>query len=242
MTGKATINAILIAAGVVAGVGIWTAAILLPEPAARTPAPLLAAPEWQPEQSLASLAPDVSAPTPGVQTADAMSAPPAETPFDLPAELRAELRTQLPADPPAAPSPPAVAAQVDPAVFGALRPSFEATPPSRVSLLESAGPLSLTSTSFASAPLQSIGATFSDPVAGLTLPELGGAAALDGPADAGLDEPVLRADAPGPAVAPQGKIIAIDASEGTKLDPLRQRNWDLNAVQVIPPSVTLPKR
>ncbi len=226
MNGKATINAILVAAGVAATIGIWAAAILLPVQEAPAPEPLQAVPASQSAQSVAALAPDVSGPAADAQVAETVSAPPAKAS----------------AEPPATPSPTPVAPHIDPAVFGALRPSFEAAPPPRVSLLESAGPLSLASTSFASAPLQSIGATFSDPAAGLTLPELGGAAALDGPADAGLDEPVLRTDAPDPPVAPQGKIIAIDASEGTRLDPLRQRNWDLNAVQVIPPSVSPPKR
>ncbi len=46
------------------------------------------------------------------------------------------------------------------------------------------------------------------------------------------------AEAPAPPAGPRGRIIVIDASEGTKLDPLRQKNWDLNAVQVIPPMTT----
>lgn len=131
------------------------------------------------------------------------------------------------------------AAPIDPAAFGSLQMSMApAAPPPRASILEAVGPVPLTSLSLAS-PLQSIGATFAEPVAGVGLPELGGASALDGPADAGLDSPVAKsseADIAGPSVPPpRGKIIAIDASEGTKIDPLRQRNWDLNAVQVIPP-------
>ncbi|MDP2355611.1 MAG: hypothetical protein Q8M31_06070 [Beijerinckiaceae bacterium] len=138
---------------------------------------------------------------------------------------------------------------VDPAVFGALQMSMAPPPPApRVSILDAAGRVPLTSISLASTPLQSIGATFAEPVAGTGLPELGGASALDGPADAGLDSPVARSGEADTAnlypPPPRGKIIAIDASEGTKIDPLRQRNWDLNAVQVIPPmpSSAPPKR
>lgn len=130
-----------------------------------------------------------------------------------------------------------------PPAFGVLPLAMTPAAPARKSMLDSAGNMPLPSTSLATAPLQSIGATFSGAIANAALPELGGAAALDGPADAGLDEPVVHAELPKPSVAPpKGKIIVIDASEGTKLDPLRQRNWDLNSVQAIPPMVATPKR
>ena len=147
---------------------------------------------------------------------------------------------RLPAMTAAAPVVAPAAAPVDPAVFGALQMSMAPPAPTpRVSILHAAGPVPLTSTSLASTPLLSIGATFAEPVAGTGLADFGGASALDGPADAGLESPVARsgeADTAGLSPPPpRGKIIAIDASEGTKIDPLRQRNWDLNAVQVIPP-------
>ena len=168
-----------------------------------------------------------------------MEPPAPEAPAPEPQVEPVAAPTTVAQDP--APEPVAVAsAPVDTAAFGSLQLSMEPPAlPQRVSMLDAAGSVPLTSISFASTPLQSIGATFAEPVAGMGLPEFGGASALDGPADSGLDSPVTRsdeADAHGPSVSPpRGKIIAIDASEGTKIDPLRQRNWDLNAVQVIPP-------
>ena len=142
---------------------------------------------------------------------------------------------------PAQPAPVATAreapqpAPVDPAAFGQLTLELapaRAQPP--MTMLGNANGLPLMSSSLTT--LQSIGATFADTTLASALPQLGGAAALDGPADAGLDERVNAAALPDPQVPPPtGKIIALDASEGTKLDPLRQRNWDLNATQQVPP-------
>jgi hypothetical protein len=222
MTSKAPLNGLLIAGGVVAAAAIWAGAFLLPSPAPRQPAATAATPD-------ATLALTVSQPAP--------AAP--ETPAPEPQVEPVAAHAAVTQDP--APEPVAVAsAPVDTAAFGSLQLSMEPPAlPQRVSMLDAAGSVPLTSISFASTPLQSIGATFAEPVAGMGLPEFGGASALDGPADSGLDSPVTRsdeADAHGPSVSPpRGKIIAIDASEGTKIDPLRQRNWDLNAVQVIPP-------
>lgn len=139
------------------------------------------------------------------------------------------------------PAPPALPsfANVDPAAFGVLPVTMSAAPltPLRGSLLDTTKPLAISSTT----SLETIGATFADPGSGM--PQLGGASALDGPADAGLSERVTQSAVVEPqAPPPKGKIIVIDASEGTKLDPLRQRNWDLNAVQVIPPSVPTTQR
>lgn len=227
MTSKAPLNGLLITGGVAAAVAIWAGAFLLPAPAHRQPALTASAPDTT--LALAPSPPERPAPETPV------SEPQAE-PMAAPAAV-----AQDPAHEPAA----VASAPIDPAAFGSLQMSMAPTPlPQRVSILDAAGSVPLTSMSLGSmslapTPLQSIGATFAEPVAGVGLPELGGASALDGPADAGLDIPVARsaeADASGPsAPAPRGKIIAIDASEGTKIDPLRQRNWDLNAVQVIPP-------
>ena len=139
------------------------------------------------------------------------------------------------------PAPPALPsfANVDPAAFGVLPVTMSAAPltPLRGSLLDTTKPLAISSTT----SLETIGATFADPGSGM--PQLGGASPLDGPADAGLSERVTQSAVVEPqAPPPKGKIIVIDASEGTKLDPLRQRNWDLNAVQVIPPSVPTTQR
>ena len=143
---------------------------------------------------------------------------------------------------PAQPSPPAMAeappaAPVDPAAFGQL--TLELAPAraqAPVTMLGNASGPPLMSSSLGASTLQSIGATFTDSSLASALPQLGGAASLDGPADAGLDERVNEAALPDPQVRPpSGKIIALDASEGTKLDPLRQRNWDLNATQQVPP-------
>lgn len=218
MTSKAPVNGLLVAGGVAVAAAVWAAAILLPAPASRTPAPLAA-----------------------------VAAAPAEpaTPQDQ-ARAEPEAFAQAPA-----PSAPASAAEqeparvvatapIDPAIFGALTADMApAIPPPRVSMMETAGAVPIASLSLApTTPLQSIGATFAEPLMGAQTPELGGPSPLDGPADAGLEERVQQAElaeAPTPSSGPRGKIIILDASEGTKLDPLRQRNWDLNAVQVIPP-------
>lgn len=219
MTSKAPLNGLLIVGGVVAAAAIWAGAFLLPSPAPRQPALTASGPDTMLVFAASQPAPEAPAPEPQVEP---VAAP-----------------TTVAQDP--APEPVAVAsAPVDTAAFGSLQVSMEPPAlPQRVSMLDAAGSVPLTSISFASTPLQSIGATFAEPVAGMGLSEFGGASALDGPADSGLDSPVTRsdeADAHGPSVSPpRGKIIAIDASEGTKIDPLRQRNWDLNAVQVIPP-------
>lgn len=169
-----------------------------------------------------------------------LTAPAAQSPSPAPVQAAAPAvapAETLPAE--AAPALPTFA-NIDPAAFGVLPASMSSTPlpPLRGAMLENASPLPLSSMS----SLQSIGATFADPVAS-GMPQLGGASALDGPADAGLEERVAQsAVAPQAPPTPKGKIIVLDASEGTKLDPLRQRNWDLNAVQVIPPSVPTTQR
>jgi UPF0755 protein len=36
------------------------------------------------------------------------------------------------------------------------------------------------------------------------------------------------------AMLPSGRAVALDASEGTPLDPLKDKSWDLNSVKVVP--------
>jgi hypothetical protein len=123
---------------------------------------------------------------------------------------------------------------VDPTAFGKLPVAIAApAPPPRPSLLDKPAMLAL-----AVNPLQNLAESFAQSPVEAALPGMGGRPSpLDGPADAGMEIPVIAAD-----VAPQapltGKVIALDASEGTKLDPLRQRAWDLNATQVVPPLTT----
>lgn len=156
------------------------------------------------------------------------------------------LRGSLPALEQAEAPAPAVQppAPVDLAIFGELRGGATApapAPPPLPSMMSSAGAMPLMSSALAASTLQSLGATFSESALASSLPQLGGAAALDGPADAGLEDGVNQASLPDPKVPPPtGKIIALDASEGTKLDPLRQRNWDLNATQQVP-ALTPPR-
>lgn len=183
----------------------------------------------------------------GVYAAAVFLAPPPPAPAPAVAEAIALPEAQAgttaahapqPAPQPAPPALPSFA-NVDPAAFGVLPVTMSAAPltPLRGSLLDTTKPLAISSTT----SLETIGATFADPGSGM--PQLGGASALDGPADAGLSERVTQSAVVEPqAPPPKGKIIVIDASEGTKLDPLRQRNWDLNAVQVIPPSVPTTQR
>ena len=33
---------------------------------------------------------------------------------------------------------------------------------------------------------------------------------------------------------PNGRAVALDASEGTPLDPLKDKGWDLNSVKIVP--------
>ena len=133
----------------------------------------------------------------------------------------------------------------DLAVFGALRhPTVEPAPATRMASL--AAPLA--SFSPAATPLETLALSFARAaIPEDALPAPTGADALDGP-----EELVAReSSAPEPSEhaalfesqrpPPTGPIIVIDASEGTRLDPLRQKNWDLNAVQVIP-AITPPKR
>ncbi|MFN3891495.1 MAG: hypothetical protein ACK4MV_13935 [Beijerinckiaceae bacterium] len=215
MTSKASMNALLVAAGVAAASAIWAAAIFLPAPSDGKP------------MAIAELRPALAPAAPGM----------AAEPFAPIAQEQAPPAPDAAAQ--EAPVTPPALASASPAAFGSL-PSFmsSATPPLRASLLDNVAPLALASTS-----IQSIGATFANPPSLPGLPDFGGAAQLDGPADTGLDEPVVQAALPDPrAPAPTGRIIVIDASEGTKLDPLRQKNWDLNAVQVIPSSVMAPPK
>jgi UPF0755 protein len=151
-------------------------------------------------------------------------------PAPEPAEAAPVAVAEAPAPAPPPPRP------ADPAVFGALPLDMApARAPAPVTMLNSTGAMPLMSSALAPNTLQSLGATFSDSALAAALPQLGGAAALDGPADAGLEERVNEAAIPDPQVPPPtGKIIALDASEGTKLDPLRQRNWDLNAAHQVP--------
>ena len=156
--------------------------------------------------------------------------------------------SQLSGQPPAAATaeePEPVAAQaevalatpepaVDPATFGKLPIAIAApaTPP-RPSLMDKPTMLAL-----AANPLQNLAESFAQSPVEAALPGVGDRPSpLDGPADAGLEIPVIAADAAQPT-PPTGKVIAIDASEGTKLDPLRQRAWDLNATQVVPSLTT----
>lgn len=214
MTSQAPLNGLLVAGGVGFAAAVWAVAILLPAPTSRAPAPAV-----------------VAAVAPAEPTA------PQEQ-----ARVETQPSPQDAAAPAAEPVRVIAAAPIDPSVFGALTANMTPpTPPPRVTMLEAAGAVPIASLSFAATPLHSIGATFAEPLAGSQAPELGGPSPLDGPADAGLEERVERtelAEAPTAPPAPRGKIIVIDASEGTKLDPLRQRNWDLNAVQVIPPMST----
>lgn len=146
--------------------------------------------------------------------------------------------TPMPGGEPPRPEPQPAAAP-DYMIFGMLpatitSPASPAAGLAPVSATPGIASLPLSATSLAGTPLQSIGDTFSGSTA-RALPELGGAAALDGPADAGLEEPVSQAALADPQVPPPtGKIIVLDASEGTKLDPLRQRNWDLNSAHAVP--------
>jgi hypothetical protein len=60
---------------------------------------------------------------------------------------------------------------------------------------------------------------------------------LDGPEVIEQDSDGVGVDGdPGAAsVTPRDrKIVILDASEGTRLDPLKQKNWDLNATHVLP--------
>jgi hypothetical protein len=36
------------------------------------------------------------------------------------------------------------------------------------------------------------------------------------------------------SMLPNGRAVALDASEGTPLDPLKDKSWDLNSVKVVP--------
>jgi UPF0755 protein len=36
------------------------------------------------------------------------------------------------------------------------------------------------------------------------------------------------------AMLPSGRAVALDASEGTPIDPLKDKSWDLNSVKVVP--------
>lgn len=123
---------------------------------------------------------------------------------------------------------------IDPAAFGKLPVALAAPAlPPRPSLLDKPTMLAL-----AANPLQNLAESFAQSPVEAALPGMGGGPSpLDGPADAGLEIPVIAADVAQPA-PPTGKVIAIDASEGTKLDPLRQRAWDLNATQVVPSLTT----
>ncbi|MBX9757488.1 MAG: hypothetical protein K2Y29_01840 [Beijerinckiaceae bacterium] len=214
-----TRNAVLIAIAGSAAAAVWAGALFLPEPALRRLDPLSLRPPAQ-----ASAREKATAPPP----AEIVSAPEPPAPEEAPVAF-------------AAVAPPAY---VDPAIFGHLHadiaPPAPPAPP-LPSMVSGPGALPLMSSSLAASTLQSLGATFSDSALASALPQLGGAAALDGPADAGLEDRVNEASLPDPQVPPPtGKIIALDASEGTKLDPLRQRNWDLNATQQVP-ALTPPR-
>lgn len=134
---------------------------------------------------------------------------------------------------------------LDLAVFGALRhPTVESAPSPRMASL--AAPLA--SFSPAATPLETLALSFARaPIPEDALPPPTGADALDGPEEISAREPAApEASEHAALVEPQrprtaGPVIIIDASEGTRLDPLRQKNWDLNAVQVIP-AITPEKR
>jgi len=140
------------------------------------------------------------------------------------------------------PSPP------DLAVFGALRhPRVEPAPAPRMASL--AAPLA--SFSPAATPLETLALSFARaPIPEDALPPPTGPDALDGPEDLTASDhaaprtsehaSLIRSQGLEPRrqesqrPPPTGPVVVIDASEGTTLDPLRQKNWDLNAVQVIP--------
>jgi UPF0755 protein len=44
------------------------------------------------------------------------------------------------------------------------------------------------------------------------------------------------------APTPSGRPVIIDASEGTALDPLKARNWDLNSAKTVPPQSNVVPR
>ena len=54
-----------------------------------------------------------------------------------------------------------------------------------------------------------------------------------------VNNPESVQDAPPPRAAPL-RARAIDASEGTKLDPLRNTSWDLNSAKTVPSMKTMP--
>lgn len=159
------------------------------------------------------------------------SSRPVAAPAAEPTEPIARPAQAAPVEIAAAPLP-----AVDPAAFGALPATLAPpAPPPRPSLLDKPA-------AFASVapPLQSLAESFAQSPLEAVLPGArSGPSPLDGPADAGIATPVIEADLAQPN-PPTGKVIALDASEGTKLDPLRQRAWDLNATQVVPP--LLPSR
>jgi UPF0755 protein len=219
MTGKALSNLLFAAGGVVVASAVWAGAMLLPSPPVR-----LEASRSAPEAEAPT-----SAPAHDAQSSAAIApAAPAAGPSG-----KAEAASQPAAA--AVPSPAPLMATMDRNAFGMLLPlTITSAPVQRMTMLDSLAPISLAPSALPPGALESIGATFAEPAL-QALPQLGGAAALDGPADAGLEERVNQAELQDPKVpSPTGRIIALDASEGTKIDPLRQRNWDLNAVQNVP--------
>jgi UPF0755 protein len=60
---------------------------------------------------------------------------------------------------------------------------------------------------------------------------------LDGPAPAVEDTPLAYSPTTPTNLAPNGKPRILDASEGTALDPLRDKSWDLNSPKTVDPKM-----
>lgn len=143
-------------------------------------------------------------------------------------------QTQLPAPQATeAQSPARAESPVDLAAFGGLPATVDApVSPARPSLAAS---LTALPVAVSPAPLQTVAASFAQSPLAAAMPGLETASSLlDGPAASDPTPPAVQAEER-PARARGAMVVAFDASEGTSLDPLRARAWDLNATQVLPP-------
>ena len=52
------------------------------------------------------------------------------------------------------------------------------------------------------------------------------------PRDMGMEPPKFPTKHA--AMLPSGRAVALDASEGTPIDPLKDKSWDLNSVKIVP--------
>lgn len=145
----------------------------------------------------------------------------------------------------AAPAQPEPASAPDPEVVVADVP----TPPEKPCDMRASGCLDKIGQSFATAnlnfeirqpgyvealdgPAPSLGVgTGSDAGAGA----VEGASSEAGATAQRVAEAALAPSIPRTPLPPGGKVLIYDASQGTDIDPLLQKNWDLNSVQVIPP-------